>query len=352
MKEERKQQRGRGVSSQPQNRFTSFERSAEEEETGPSVRTTIIEDRSQSILAQNNSPDISFRYSLNPYRGCEHGCVYCYARPTHEYLGYSAGLDFETKIVVKRDAASLLEKVFRSPTWRPEPIVMSGVTDCYQPLERELRLTRACLEVFARFRNPVSLITKNYLITRDLDLLQELAQYQAVSACISLTTLDSDLCATLEPRTSRPQYRLRAIEALAKAGVPVSVNIAPLIPGLTDTEMPQILEAAYNAGARSAHFIALRLPLAVAGLFQEWIEREYPDRAKKVLNQLRSLNEGNLYKSQFGQRMKGSGIFAENIHQLFELTCRKLGMNRDERGDLSNESFAVPFEKGAQTSFF
>ncbi|MGH7545805.1 MAG: PA0069 family radical SAM protein, partial [Gemmatimonadota bacterium] len=288
--------------------------------------------------------------SLNPYRGCEHGCVYCYARPTHEYFGLSAGLDFETKIFVKEDAPELLRKELSSPRWEPQVIVMSGVTDPYQPIERRLAITRRCLEVLEEFRSPVAIITKNHLVTRDIDLLARLAECKAASVTLSITTLDSDLQRVLEPRTCTPARRLLAIRKLADAGVPASVNVAPVIPGLTDHEIPRILEAAVEAGASAAGFTMLRLPYAVKRLFETWLEQHVPDRKGKVLGRIRDVRGGRLNDPRFGSRMRGEGPYAEQIAKLFEVTCRRLGVDRRRVG-LSTSAFRRPSE-GRQLSLF
>src|ERR1017187_239200 len=301
-------------------------------------RTQFFKDHSQTVIARNDSPDVGFQASLNPYRGCEHGCIYCYARPTHEYLGFSAGLDFESKIMVKEDARELLRQELSSPKWQPQVIFMSGVTDCYQPVERKLKLTRRCLEVLAEFRNPVFIVTKNRLVTRDVDLLAELARHHAVSVWLSITTLDSELRKVMEPRTSPPAARLAAIRKLASAGISTGVNVAPMIPGLTDHEMPAILKAAAEAGATSAGYTVVRLPYGVAPLFEKWLETHFPDRKEKVLNRLRSLHGGKLYDSQWGKRMSGEGIFAEQIAQMFDVARRKAGIGNDDV-ELSPESF-------------
>ena len=275
--------RGRGTALNLRNRFEKEEIILDpdtEDEAAP-VRTRYYVDRSVSIVAQNNSPDIGFDRSINPYRGCEHGCVYCYARPTHEFLGYSAGLDFETKIMVKQNAPELLEKTLSSPKWRPEVLAMSGVTDPYQPIERRLRLTRRCLAVLERFRNPVMLITKNSLVARDLDILRDLATSKAVGVSISVTTLRADLSHSMEPRTASPQKRLETIAQLASAGVPTGVMIAPVIPGLNDEEIPAILKSAKESGASYAGYTPLRLPLGVKELFVDWLNRECPSKKGK-----------------------------------------------------------------------
>lgn len=331
----------RGTLAGPANRFTSttLEREPDYDDSEePLPRTQFLPDDSQTIIATNDSPDLGFRASVNPYRGCEHGCVYCYARPTHEYLGFSAGLDFETRIMVKHRAAELLRRELASRRWQPQTIALSGVTDCYQPVERKLRLTRACLEVLAEFRNPVGIVTKNTLVTRDLDLLRELARHRAVVVFLSLTTLDSHLRSVLEPRTSPPQARLDAMARLADAGVPVGVMTAPVIPALNDHELPRLLEAAAQAGARHAGYVVLRLPHANKELFEGWLRTHFPDRREKVLNQIRSLREGALNSSDFNDRMRGSGPVAAQIETLFRMACRKHGLNR-ERLELSTAAF-------------
>jgi DNA repair photolyase len=337
--------RGRGTAWNPANRFDGHEYEHDEEvqacEAAPRPETEYLDDNTRSILSQNESPDVGFEYSINPYRGCEHGCVYCYARPTHEYLGYSAGLDFETKILVKHKAPDLLREALAAPKWTPKTIAMSGNVDCYQPAERQFGITRRCLEVFAEFRNPVSIITKNRLVTRDLDLLQELAAVNAVGVAISLTTLDLSLNRILEPRSSSPAQRLETIHTLSQAGIPVTVLMAPVIPAITDHEMPTLLQAAADAGAQWASYIVLRLPLTVAPLFERWLEQHYPDRKEKVLNRVRSLRGGQLYKSEFGERMKGGGAFAAQLAQLFQVSVKKAGLNQTPR-DLSTASFRRP----------
>jgi DNA repair photolyase len=287
--------------------------------------------------------------SLNPYRGCEHGCIYCYARPFHEYLGFSAGLDFESKIMVKEDAPELLRRELSSPKWSPQVVFMSGVTDCYQPVERKLKLTRRCLEVLAEFRNPVFIITKNQLVTRDIDVLSELARHNAVSVWLSITTLDPEIRRVMEPRTSPPLARLAALRELSKAGIPVGVNAAPMVPGLTDHEMPAILKAAAEAGATAAGYTVVRLPYAVAPMFEKWLETHFPARKEKVLNRLRAMHGGKLYDSTWGKRFSGEGIFADQIAQMFEVARRKAGI-RNEGGELSTAAFRRA--GGTQLSLF
>jgi DNA repair photolyase len=347
----------RGAPENPANRFEKIhlepdaDWQPDEDDGGrpQGPRTQFLVDHSRTAIACNDSPDIGFNASLNPYRGCEHGCIYCYARPTHEFLGFSAGLDFESRIMVKTRAPELLRSELASPKWQPQVIVMSGVTDCYQPVERKLKLTRRCLEVLAEFRNPVALITKNFLVTRDLDVLAELARFNAVSVCLSVTTLDAELRKVMEPRTSPPTARLAAMRKLAEAGVPASVNVAPVIPGLTDHEIPKILEAARAAGATSAAFTVLRLPYAVAPLFEKWLATHFPDRKDKVLNRIRALRGGKLYDAQWGKRFSGEGIFLEQIARMFDAARRKAGFKDDWPG-LSTAAFRRA--GGAQLSLF
>jgi len=286
-----------------------------------------IDDASRSIVSENSSPDIPFRYSVNPYRGCVHSCAYCYARPGHEYLGFNAGLDFETKIIVKRQAANLLREFLAKDSWRPEPITFSGVTDCYQPAEREFRLTRQCLEVAWECRQPVSIITKNALVLRDLDLLHSLSANQLVHVYVSITTLDPELARDMEPRTSIPPARLRAIRMLSAAGVPVGVMTAPIIPGLNDSEIPQILEAAKEAGAISANYILLRLPLTVEPVFVEWLQRTQCLKAEKVLSRVQDSRGGKLSNSNWGERMVGRGEIAEQIKKMFRVFRQRYGLD-------------------------
>src|SRR5205085_9262982 len=286
--------KGRGASWNPQNRFEKLEYvvddEAERDDSAP--RTIYLRDPSRSIIVYNDSPDVGFDASINPYRGCEHGCIYCYARPFHEYLGFSAGLDFETKIMVKTDAPELLREELNAPKWQPQTIAISGVTDPYQPIERKLEITRRCLEVLAEFRNPAGVITKNHLVTRDVDHFRELAKYEAASVFVSITTLDAKLANIMEPRASTPELRLAAIEALAAAGIPAGVMVAPVVPAITDHEMPKILAAARRAGAPRAGDVVLRLPHAVAPLFEQWLVENFPDRKDKVLNRVRDLRRG------------------------------------------------------------
>src|SRR5437660_9239370 len=343
--------KGRGASWNPQNRFERIEcvhddDAHDDDEPSPLPRTIFLRDPTRTILAHNDSPDVGFESSINPYRGCEHGCIYCFARPTHEYLGFSAGLEFESKILVKEDAPELLREELMSKRWQPRLIAISGVTDPYQPIERKLQITRRCLEVLAEYRNPVCIITKNHLVTRDIDVLQELAKYDAVSVNLSVTTLDPALANIMEPRASIPSRRIEAVEALAKANIPVGVMVAPVIPAITDHEMPAILTAVANAGATSAGFVLLRLPWAVAPLFERWLDEHFPDRKQKVLNRVRVLRDGKLYDARWGVRQRGEGIFAEQLDAIFDVTCRKLRLNEISR-DLSASSFRRPTAQGS-----
>ena len=307
-------------------------------EEKPRRQTQFFRDGTKTIIARNNSPDVGFETSLNPYRGCEHGCIYCFARPTHEYLGFSAGLDFESKIMVKFEAPRLLEAELTSPGWKPQTLVMSGVTDPYQPIERKLRITRGCLEVLAKFRNPVAIITKNRLVTRDIDLLGELAGYGAAAVNVSVTSLDPGVQRVLEPRTSSPSARLETVAALRAAGIPVGVMVAPVIPGLTDHEVPKIVEACARAGAQFAGYTIVRLPWAIAPLFEHWLDEHFPGKKEKVLDCIRHIRGGSkLNDARWGTRTKGEGIFAEQIRSMFEVACRRAGIG--PRPQLSASAF-------------
>ncbi len=346
---------GRGASYNPPNRFEplSYEPDPEwvdPDEPDPWKTTQYFRDAARTVLTRNNSPDVPFDVGLNPYRGCSHGCAYCFARPNHEYLGLSAGLDFESKIFVKLDAPQLLRAELSARRWKPEPIIMSGVTDPYQPAERRFRITRGCLEVLAEFRNPIAIITKNHLVTRDVDLLSGLAAHGAavVNGCI--TSQGATLQRVMEPRTSIPARRLAAVETLSRAGVPVNVMIAPVVPGLTDHELPAFLRAAAAAGARSAGYIPLRLPGAVADIFQRWLADHFPDRKERVLNRIREIRGGKLNDPRFGSRMRGSGPYWEQVGAMFETVSRREGLDR-ERFTLSTEAFVRP-DPGGQLGLF
>jgi DNA repair photolyase len=339
---------GRSASWNPANRFEKLHVDlgdedvvqidpTDKEEQKPRRETQFYRDLTKTIIARNDSPDVGFETSVNPYRGCEHGCIYCFARPTHEYLGMSAGLDFESKIMVKANAPELLEAELSSPKWKPQVLVMSGVTDPYQPVERKLRITRGCLEVLAKFRNPLAIITKNRLVTRDIDLLGELARFDASAVNVSVTSLDPELQRVLEPRTSSPNARLEAIKMLSDAGIPVGVMVAPIIPGLTDHEVPRIVEACAKAGAQFAGYTIVRLPWAIAPLFEHWLDEHFPDKKEKVLSRLRHIRNGKINDPRWGFRTKGEGIFAEQIRSMFEVSCRRFGIG--DRPELSTAAF-------------
>lgn len=334
--------RGRGANINPANRFEALRYELEDwcepDSDTRSVPTQFFRDDSQSVISYNNSPDVGFDASLNPYRGCEHGCAYCYARPTHEYLGFSAGIDFESRILVKPNSSSLLAAELAKSSWTPQNLALSGVTDAYQPIERKLQITRSCLKVLAEFRNPVIVITKNHLVTRDTDHLGELAAVNASAVSLSITTLDPKLARIMEPRASSPSQRLDAIANLHEAGIPVGVNVAPIIPGINEHEIPGITEAAAEAGAQFASYTIVRLPLTVAPVFVAWLETHFPERKEKVLSRIRSMRNGKLNNPDFGSRMRGEGPMAEQIRQLFRVSCRRAGLNRDHK-ELSTAAF-------------
>jgi DNA repair photolyase len=285
--------------------------------------TQIFEENPKKIVSESNSPDLSHMYSINPYQGCEHGCIYCYARNTHEYYGFSAGLDFERKIIVKRNAAELLEQYFNKKNYRPVGILLSGNTDCYQPMERSLKITRSLLQIFLRYRNPVSIITKNNVILRDLDILGELGKMNLVHVNVSITTLNEQLRQKLEPRTVTASGRLGVIQKLSEQGIPVRVMAAPIIPGLNSDEIPAIIKAAADRGALAAGFTIVRLNGSVAELFSDWIHKAFPDRAEKVLNMIKACHDGKLNDSDFGRRMSGDGNIAQSMHQLFRMAVNR-----------------------------
>jgi DNA repair photolyase len=327
--------RGRGSTINPPNRFerTGFVASGDYLDTAASehedflkpksIATSVLDDTAKTILNHVDSPDLGFAWTVNPYHGCEHGCVYCYARPHHEYLGLSSGLDFETKIFAKRDAPQLLERELSRRSWKAETIVFAGVTDIYQPLEADLQLTRKCLEVCLAFRQPVSLITKSKLILRDLDILREMASMGLVHVGISLTTLDNKLASVMEPRAASPRARLEAIRELASAGVPTLVMTAPIIPGLNDRELPSLLREASKAGATSAGYVLLRLPHQIKDIFLAWLAKHFPARASKIESLIRQTREGELYNADFSQRMRGSGNIADQINATFRVFARR-----------------------------
>lgn len=344
-------QKGRGSSINPPNRFDRlhYEPDPEAEPEQITRPTEYFRDPTRTLIASNDSPDVGFEKSINPYRGCEHGCVYCFARPFHEYLGLSSGLDFETKILVKEDAPELLRRELGLPSWTPQIIAISGVTDAYQPIERRLQLTRRCLEVLAECRNPVTIITKSHLVSRDVDLLGEMSQLDCAAVCLSVTTLDPSLARIMEPRASVPALRLEAIEKLTEAGVPVGVMVAPVIPAINDHEIPAILEAAAKAGARCAGYVMLRLPYQVKSIFETWLETHFPDRKEKVLGKIRELRGGNLYDSRWRLRQRGEGLLAEQTETLFRVSARKYGID-GSFPELSTEHFRRP--AGPQQTLF
>ena len=352
--------RGRGSHVNPPNRFERLHVEPDLDQLAPdddfrlgpgNPSTEYIPDDSRSIVTENDSPDVPFRYSLNPYRGCSHGCAYCYARPTHEYLGFSAGLDFETKILVKPRAAALFRQFLSRPGWRPEPIALSGVTDPYQPAEREFQLTRQCLEVALEARQPILITTKNALVVRDLDWLRPMAELGLVHVSMSITSLKPSLIRVMEPRTSAPQARLRAMKQLVEAGVPVCAVVAPVIPGLTDSEIPAILAACAEAGVRSADYQLLRLPLSVKPVFLEWLARTHPLQRERVEALIRSTRDGQLSCAEFGRRMTGAGALAEQIGQLFRAFARKHGLDR-EMPKLDGRRFCGPRQDKRQLRLF
>jgi len=315
------------------------------------VKTEFYADATQTILATNDSPDVPFDFSANPYRGCEHGCAYCFARPSHEYLGFNAGIDFETRIMIKLEAAKLLRAELNKPSWKGSLIALSGVTDCYQPAERKFRLTRGLLEVMLEAKQATTIITKNALVARDIDLLAPLASESLVHVNVSITTLDAELARTLEPRTSTPAAKLAAIRKLAAAGIPVRVMVAPIIPGLTDHETPKILEAAAEAGAISASFVLLRLPLAVKPIFLDWLAVYRPDRRDKVEGLIRDTRDGALYQAEWKTRQRGTGAYAEQIEQSFGVFRRKFGLDR-KLPDYDFSKFTPPQGASGQMRLF
>jgi len=340
--------KGRGAVSNPAVRFESTTREQThdgwyEEEILEHLSETVLPDRARSIITSNESPDVGFDQSINPYRGCSHGCVYCFARPTHAYLGLSPGLDFETKLFYKADAAKLLEAELAKPKYVCKPIALGINTDGYQPLEKRLEVTRSILAVLARCRHPVTIVTKSALVLRDIDLLTDLARDRLVSVTVSITSLTSDIKRTLEPRTASPQARLRVIQQLAQAGIRVGVLVAPVIPAITDHEMEDILVAAKEAGAGSAGYVLLRLPHEVKILFREWLAEHYPDRAKHVMSLINQTRGGKDYDAKFGQRMSGTGPYADLLRTRFELARRKCGFAEGwDRYELSTELFRPP----------
>jgi len=336
--------KGRGTDKNPANRFDKIEYVQEPDENNEEIKrppTQYFKDTSKTIISFNDSPDRYLSASFNVYKGCEHGCIYCYARPSHEYLSLSAGLDFETKIFVKYDAPKLLHKTLASKKWKAQTIMMSGNTDCYQPVEKKLMLTRSCLEVLHKFHNPVGIVTKNKLVTRDIDILAKMAEYKTVSVFLSITSLDNRLASVMEPQTSKPHLKLAAIKELSDAGIPTGVMVAPVIPGLTDHEIPEILKEAAQAGAKHAGIVMLRLPYGLKELFLNWLEEYFPERKQKVINKLMDLFGGKLYDSTFHIRGSGTGAYSEQIKNIFKIACRKNGINKEPL-KLSLEHFRNP----------
>ena len=346
--------KGRGALSNPEGRFESVRKNAEadgwdtppEDEELPVLKTVVKPDPTRTLITRNQSPDIPFNQSINPYKGCEHGCIYCYARPSHAYFNLSPGLDFETKLFYKERAAELLDQELRRPGYRPQSITLGANTDPYQPVERELQVTRSILEVLRRFNHPVTIITKSALVTRDIDILSEMAQKHLAVVMVTITTLDHDLKRTLEPRAASPEARLRAIRQLSEAGVPVGVMTAPIIPAVNDSEMEAILERAAAAGASGAGYTLLRLPYELKDLFKEWLAAHYPLKAEHVMSIIRQSRDGKEYDSGFGTRMRGTGKFAELIAQRFHLATKRLNLGFGSRLRLDISHFKPPPEGG------
>ncbi len=343
--------RGRGALSNADGRFEATQRiavddgwripDAEADQSEQRLATELTPEKTRQVLARNDSPDVPFDRSLNPYKGCEHGCIYCFARPTHAYIGLSPGRDFETRIRYKPEAPDALEALFQSPTYRPRLIALGANTDPYQPAEKRLGISRALIDICARYKHPISIVTKSALILRDLDILAPMAEQGLAEICVSLTTLDTGLARRMEPRAASPQRRLAAIAAASEAGIPVSVLASPMIPALNDHELEAIIEQAAAAGARCASTLLLRLPLEVKTLFEEWLRHHYPDRADRVLSLVRQCHDGALYKAEFGRRMRGSGPYADALFARFGAVCGRLGLNRG-RNPLRCDLFAVP----------
>lgn len=356
---ERKNQatKGRGAVSNNDSRFERQTRVLVDDgwddgtELPETIRTQVEADTARSIISRNDSPDVPFSQSVNPFRGCEHGCIYCFARPTHAYLGLSPGLDFETRLFAKRDGAALLAKQLRARNYVCQPLALGANTDPYQPIERTERITRSILEVCRDFNQPVGIITKSALVTRDIDILAPMAAQGLARVAMSITTLDRDLARRMEPRASTPGKRLEAVQALTTAGVPVSVLASPMIPALNDHALEEILEAAHAAGAEGASYILLRLPLEIGPLFEEWLNEHYPDRAGRVLSLIRQTRDGALYRSEFGTRMKGTGPYADLLRQRFQIAIRRLGLNR-RSWEMDCSKFRVPPSPGDQLHLF
>ena len=347
--------KGRGAISAPVGRFERFQSETVDdgwfaEEDAPKIATRLHIDTSRSVINEIKSPDLGYRRSINPYRGCEHGCIYCYARPSHSYLGFSAGLDFEKEIFHKPDAPEILKRELSAKNYRPTPILLGSNTDCYQPVERELKLTRAIVEILAETRHPLRIITRSSLVVRDIDLLAPMAAQGLTQVNVSLTTLDPTLARAMEPRATAPYKRLKTIESLAKAGIPVAVMAAPMIPGLNDMELERILQSAYDAGARGAHYTLVRLPYELKALFQEWLKAHYPDRLARVLSLIRDTRAGKLYDAEWDQRRTGQGVYADLLTQRFEQAKKRIGF-LEEEPDLRCNLFMPPPPEREQLAF-
>ncbi|MEJ1966335.1 MAG: PA0069 family radical SAM protein [Gammaproteobacteria bacterium] len=354
----RKAFKGRGALTNPAGRFErqaveEFHDGWYEEEQPDSIAMSVSPDRAKHVITKNDSPDIGFDYSINPYRGCEHGCIYCYARPSHAYMGLSAGIDFETRLFFKENAGKVLEQELAKPRYVCKPIMLGANTDPYQPVERELRVTRSVLEVLAHARHPVSIITKSALVLRDMDLLTDLAKDQLVTVTVSITTLNNETKRSLEPRTASPVARLRALRELNASGVPSGVNVAPVIPAITDHEMESILAAAADAGAAWAGYVLLRLPYEVKDLFRDWLTEHFPDRAAHVMALINDMRGGRDNDPSFGSRMKGTGPMAELIRNRFKIACKRFNLNNAKREvEQPTHLFRPPVIKGSQLTLF
>ncbi len=348
--------KGRGAVSNPDGRYEALTRTKEDdgwfiEEAQETLATTLTPDRTRNIIAHNESPDVPFDQSINPYRGCEHGCVYCYARPTHAYLGLSPGLDFETRIFYKTDVKEALRKELSRRGYHCSPIALGANTDPYQPIERKLKITRQILEVLNELNHPLQVITKSALVGRDIDILASMAQRNLVQVMVSVTTLDSSMSRYLEPRATAPLRRVEALRGLSRVGIPTGVLIAPVIPVITEPEIEKVLKLCHEAGAESAGYVVLRLPREVKELFQEWLDHHEPLKAKKVMSIVKQMHGGKDYDSSFGQRMRGKGAIADLIAQRFDLACRRLGLNRNYR-ELDCSLFMLPSHAGDQLELF
>jgi DNA repair photolyase len=348
--------RGRGAGINPSGRFEPISRHVFDDgwntlEDLPPFKTDVQVEKPRTIITRNDSPDISFDRSINPYRGCEHGCIYCFARPTHSYMGLSAGLDFESKLFAKPDAPRLLEKELAKPGYQPKTIAIGTNTDPYQPVEKKWRIMREILEVLEAANHPVGIVTKSAMVTRDQDILARMAEKGLARVALSVTTIDAKLARTMEPRASTPTRRLQAIRSLSEAGIPTAVMMGPVIPGINDHEIERILDSAYAMGAREAGYVLLRLPLEVAPLFKDWLLRNYPDRYRHVMSLVRSMRGGKDYDAEWGKRMRGEGPYAWQIGRRFEIAAKRLGMN-GQRTKLRTDLFAPPTKYGTQLSLF